>query len=159
MSLSTFFTFGAIAISSLASQANAHMTMQNPVPFGLGSLDNSPLLNLKPGAQNSDFPCKIRSGVYDVTAMNYMTVGKPNLLNFKGSATHGGGTCQLSISKDFNPTATSTFKLIQTFEGGCPSASVGSTNPEDFSFTLPEGTPSGNLSLQWYVYKSHPLST
>lgn len=49
-----------------------------------------------------------------------MPLGSTQQLAFIGSAVHGGGSCQVSITYDQNPTASSTFKVIHSIEGGCP---------------------------------------
>lgn len=129
--------FFAIVGGFLASFANAHMIMAQPVPFGVKTLNNSPLGN--------DYPCKQRAGVYDVSSMNNMEVGKPQALSFSGTAIHGGGSCQISVSLDKNPTPSSTFKVIHTIEGDCPGANA----PESFQFKIPDGFPNGEFALAW----------
>jgi hypothetical protein len=121
------------------------MIMASPVPFDVANINNSPL-----AADGSDFPCKVNSGMsaysYTVTAMNEIPVDKPILLSFDGSAIHGGGTCQLSITFDAQPTKESVFKVIQTFEGGeCPKP-TGS----GLTFNIPKEFPNvENATLAW----------
>jgi len=78
--------------------------------------------------------------------MNEIPVDKPILLSFDGSAIHGGGTCQLSITFDAQPTKKSVFKVIQTFEGGeCPKP-TGS----GLTFNIPKEFPNAeNATLAW----------
>ena len=149
MTFSSGITLGAALTATFSSFASGHLIMQNPVPFGLDSLNNSPLVDAKPGTSQSDFPCKQRAGVYDITAMNNMAVGEPMQLSFTGSASHGGGTCQLALSTDLEPAANSSFKLFQTFEGGCPIQAGGNDGTHPFTFVLPKGTPNGRLTLIW----------
>ncbi|KAI7217734.1 hypothetical protein KC333_g4050 [Hortaea werneckii] len=149
----SFATFAAAGLAAFSTMASGHLIMQNPVPFGVDSLNNSPLVDAKPGTAQSDFPCKQRPGVYDITAMNNVQVGKPNLISWEGSASHGGGTCQLAITTDLEPTANTTFKLIQTYEGNCPVVSSnGNTGTDDYTWSLPEGTPNGRLTFAWLWY-------
>lgn len=141
----------AVACGLLASSVNAHMMIKSPVPYGKDSLNNSPL-----EADGSDFPCKQRTGVYDVTQMNNMPVGVPQELSFIGGATHGGGSCQVSVTMDKEPTKNSKWKVVQSIIGGCPSNSTGNlsgspdaTDASVFQFSIPKGMPNGEYSLAW----------
>jgi hypothetical protein len=139
----------ATLLLALAASATAHMIMENPVPFGKASLNSSPLA---PG----DFPCKQRSGVYDVTQMNQWNAGETQVINFMGSAVHGGGSCQFSITTDPEPTDKSQWKVIQSVIGGCPS-NVSGNLPEDaeghsaatFPVTMPSDIPDGRYTFAW----------
>ncbi len=142
-----------LAVFGLAALARSHMCMSKPVPFGLSTLNNSPLL-----ADGSDFPCKQRTGVYDAEgASNTMALGSVQSLTFVGGATHGGGSCQISITYDEAPTASSTFKVIHSIEGGCPIKNVAGNNadtatavdPDTYSFTVPTSLPTGTAVLAW----------
>jgi hypothetical protein len=117
------------------------MKMSSPVPFDVATLDNSPLK-----ADGSDYPCK--SCGYKISAMNKIPVNEPVLLSFEGSAIHGGGTCQLAISMDKEPTKDSTFKVIQTFEGDCPPAAG-----TGLTFNIPKDFPTverATLAWTWF---------
>lgn len=140
------------ATLAYAALGSSHLIISKPVPFGLSTLNNSPLLDAKPGTSGSDYPCKQRPGVYDITTMNHMKVGEPEELSFTGSASHGGGTCQLAVSLDKEPTANSTFKIIQVFEGGCPIDSDGNGMTHPFTFTIPPNFPNGVATLAWMWY-------
>ncbi|KAK5116203.1 hypothetical protein LTR62_008529 [Meristemomyces frigidus] len=144
------FSVAALA-GLLTTTTTAHMVITSPVPFGQSSLTNSPLIN-----DGSDFPCKQRSGVYDITSMNNMAVGVPQTLAFKGGATHGGGSCQVSATLDKEPNQQSEWKVIHSIVGGCPSNSSGNlgtsadgTDATVFNFELPKGMPNGQYSLAW----------
>jgi hypothetical protein len=100
----SYFAIRAILAVALGSMASAHMKMASPVPFDVANLDTSPLQ-----ASGSDYPCKKSS--YKITAMNKIPVGEAVLLDFNGTAIHEGGTCELSISLDKEPTADSVFKV------------------------------------------------
>ncbi|KAK8187328.1 hypothetical protein HDK77DRAFT_428216 [Phyllosticta capitalensis] len=144
-----------VSISALAALAatvisgsHAHMIMKSPVPYGKDSLNNSPLDN-----SGSDFPCKQRSGVYDISEVNSMPVGVPQELSFTGSATHGGGSCQISVTLDQKPTKDSEWKVIHSIIGGCPTNAAGNLATTDgastFNFSMPEGMPNGQYTLAW----------
>ncbi|MCJ1282151.1 hypothetical protein MMC26_001474 [Xylographa opegraphella] len=126
--------------------------MSSPIPYGKSTLNNSPL-----AADGSDFPCKQRPGVYDAEgASNTMPIGVNQTLSFIGSATHGGGSCQVSLTTDLNPTASSTWQVIYSILGGCPINAAGNL-PEDpngdgatkFQFSVPEGISPGKYTLAW----------
>jgi len=143
------FTSTAVAgavLAFFASTTSSHLIMQHPVPFGVDSLDNSPLQDAFPG----NYPCKQRPGVYDISTMNKMAVGAPQELSFKGEASHGGGTCQIAVSLDPEPSPNSTFKIIQVFEGGCPVKSGGNTGTDQYTFTIPKGFPNGIATMAWF---------
>ena len=148
----------AIGIQALVSLAcllmvtNAHMIMSNPVPYGKSTLTNSPLL-----ADGSDFPCKQRSGVYDAEgAQNNIAIGQPQTLSFIGSAVHGGGSCQVSLTSDLQPSKNSQWMVIHSIEGNCPSNVTGNlddnpagTGAAVFQYTVPEGVAPGQYTIAW----------
>ncbi|KAJ5832030.1 CAZyme family AA11 [Penicillium riverlandense] len=142
---------GLLATMLAASAANAHMIMSNPVPYSKDSLNNSPL-----AADGSDFPCKLRADAWEVTTQNIMPIGESQKLAFIGSATHGGGSCQISLTTDLQPTKTSSWKVIKSFEGGCPANDTGNlsggatmVDPYHFEFAIPEGIETGKYTLAW----------
>ncbi|KAJ5346041.1 hypothetical protein N7452_004045 [Penicillium brevicompactum] len=133
-----------------ASMVNAHMIMSTPTPYGKDSLNNSPL-----AADGSDFPCKQRDGVYDAPSTETIIgIGESHALSFEGSATHGGGSCQISLTEDLKPSKSSSWKVIKSFEGGCPAnvdgnLAEGSVDQAQFNFTIPDGISSGKYTLAW----------
>lgn len=113
------------------------MIMQSPVPYSVDKVDSGPITA-------AQFPCKSNLG-FTVSKMNSMAVGEKQTLSFKGSAVHGGGSCQLSITTDTEPTANSVFKVIKSMEGGCP----GVDGPSTFDFELPSSIPNGKATFAW----------
>ncbi|KKY23698.1 putative dna-directed rna polymerase [Phaeomoniella chlamydospora] len=140
------------AVSSvLFTSVHGHMIMKTPVPYSTDSLNNSPL-----SADGSDFPCKLRSNAFDVVTENKMAIGESQTLSFTGSAVHGGGSCQLSLTKDREPTADSSFEVIHSIEGGCPSNVSGNLDADPngsgaatFEFSIPDGIATGEYTLAW----------
>ncbi|KAL8923188.1 MAG: hypothetical protein Q9208_004751 [Pyrenodesmia sp. 3 TL-2023] len=125
--------------------------MESPVPYGADSIDSNPLL-----ADGSDFPCKQREDVYKVTKNNVMPIGQPQTLSFIGQATHGGGSCQISLTTDKQPTKDSVWKVIESIEGGCPSTAPGNLGDDPngrgtgtFQFAIPSTVPTGDYTLAW----------
>ncbi|PYH78293.1 hypothetical protein BO82DRAFT_291483 [Aspergillus uvarum CBS 121591] len=143
-------TFVAIALLGL-SAVEGHMIMSQPVPYGKDTLNNSPL-----AADGSDFPCKLRSNTYQVTEWNKAAIGESMPLTFQGSAVHGGGSCQISLTTDLEPTKDSTWMVIKSFEGGCPAnvdgnlpANPNGVDPYSFNYTIPDGITPGKYTLAW----------
>lgn len=134
-----FFMICTMLVLALCGLTSAHIKMAFPVPFDVANLDTSPLQ-----PSGSDYPCKKSS--YKITAMNKIPVNEAVLLDFKGTAIHNGGTCQLSITMDEEPTVDSTFKVIQTFEGGCPTAE----GAGGLTFNIPKEFPTAKrATLAW----------
>ncbi|KAK0629302.1 hypothetical protein B0T17DRAFT_474943, partial [Bombardia bombarda] len=141
------------------SLITAHMAMVTPAPFAtpkVGPQNNSPL-----AADGTDFPCK--AGPSDTyvpgTTPNNFPLGSEQPLVFVGSAVHGGGSCQISITYDNPPTAKSVWKVVTSIEGGCPArGEVGNLNiaggasapdPYTYNFTIPDNIPTGKATLAW----------
>ncbi|KAK7750956.1 hypothetical protein SLS62_007089 [Diatrype stigma] len=140
----TKFSTAAAAVAALAATANGHMIMKTPKPFGGADLDNSPLTS-------SNFPCKVkgdpatfykRDGIETTVA-----VGDTSTLSFTGSAVHGGGSCQLALTKDLAPSASSSWQVILSLEGGCPSKS--GQGADTYDFKIPDGIAPGQYVFSW----------
>lgn len=131
------------AVALLFGSAQAHITMQNPVPFN-ELYDTAPMM-----ASGSDFPCKRgASQGYAAKAVANATVGQPIQLSFHGSADHNGGSCQIVLSKDdfSSLSPTSKFKVIYSIMGGCPGLN-GAEN--SYSIPIPSEVPSGSYTMGW----------
>ncbi|QGI63133.1 hypothetical protein CEK27_007104 [Fusarium fujikuroi] len=139
----------AFTIATLASFASAHMLMANPKPYG--TPDNSPL-----NADGSNFPCKgiVNDGS---SASNVYKQGSKQQLSFTGQAVHGGGSCQISLTTDKNPTKNSVWKVIKSIEGGCPAqgqegnmgGNPDAPDPYKYDFTIPKELAAGDYTLAW----------
>jgi hypothetical protein len=131
----------------LASTAMAHMEMKWPIP--LRSRFNSELFaaqidynNISPLAANgSQFPCKgYLSGNGNTTSMADLVAGTEQLLELSGTAFHGGGSCQLSLSFDQGLS----FHVFKSFIGNCPTG----PNP-NLTYIVPANVPNGQAVLSW----------
>ena len=149
-------TFSALAALPLLT--TAHVKIESPVPYGAGNgapaLDTNPLL-----ASGADFPCKQRPEVYKLVKENILPLNVPQTLSFQGQATHGGGSCQISLSRDREPTKNSVWKVIHSIEGGCPSKNPGNVGNDPFGFgadkfqySVPGEVPEGKytLAFTWF---------
>lgn len=135
------FRAALLAVTILAATfapASGHMIMAKPVPYGKETNNNSPL-----SPSGSDYPCKQRPGVYTVSEIANYTAGGTGTLALSGSAVHAGGSCQISISLDKEPTKDSIFKVIHSIEGGCPA--VG----KEYTFPIPKSIPNGEMTFSW----------
>ncbi len=137
----------ASALAFLAS-TNAHMIMLTPPPYG--TPNSSPL-----DAQGADFPCK--SATSSGGTVTDMAIGQKQTLSFKGSAVHGGGSCQVSLTTDNPATKDSKWMVIHSIVGGCPARSSGGNLPENpngsgadkYDFAIPQGIAPGAYTLAW----------
>jgi hypothetical protein len=120
--------FGALSALPLS---HAHMQMMKPSPFRdpHANRPNEPKDYdiLKPlHADGSDFACKGYHLNTPWTPTATYEAGGTYQMQLQGSATHGGGSCQLSMSFDRGKE----FKVIKSMEGGCP-------EQKQYDFTVP----------------------
>ncbi|KAK4147259.1 uncharacterized protein C8A04DRAFT_9230 [Dichotomopilus funicola] len=135
----------------LAAVADAHMLLRLPAPYTSPAIQSSPL-----AADGSNFPCQSTGGPFQGTPTK-MAKGSKQQLGFTGSAVHGGGSCQVSITYDKNPTKDSSFKVIHSIIGGCPARNTAGNlppnpdgaAPDTYDFTIPDDIPSGEATLAW----------
>lgn len=134
-----FVLLGGFQLSS------AHMMLSYPVPFRApankhstqNSIDysyTSPLGSAVSTAANS-FPCKgYQSDFSDLSGVgtSVATFARGATSNFtvEGGATHGGGSCQVSLAYSATATSASDYIVIKSFEGSCPLS-----DGESFDFT------------------------
>jgi hypothetical protein len=142
----------ATALLALAAGASAHIIMKTPVPFAWEDVANkqAPL-------EPAQFPCKQPAGSYKVTEMNQWNAGETKPVKLIGGATHGGGSCQFSITTDTKPSKDSQWKVIHSVIGGCtggPPDDNKSGDPDDASIPeipvkMPDDLPSGQYTFAW----------
>lgn len=147
--------FSKSALTALAmlglSFVDAHIIMTYPVPYNEKDLKLGTL-----NMDGSDFPCQ--NVGYGVVTENHLVKGQPKSMRFRGGATHGGGSCQISITKDRAPTKDTQWSVIQSIEGGCMDPNEGGTNagdnaemktPFSLSFSIPDSFEDGKYTLAW----------
>ncbi|KAL5360820.1 hypothetical protein BJX96DRAFT_150918 [Aspergillus floccosus] len=127
-----------------AQLAAAHMELSWPYPLRsrfdpktdpslIDYSMTSPLL-----ADGSNFPCKRYHTNTPWRATAKYTAGNSYNISLSGSATHSGGSCQLSLSYDDG----ATFKVIQSMVGACP------LQPK-YDFTMPSDVANGQALFAW----------
>ncbi|CAK7241733.1 MAG: hypothetical protein STHCBS139747_003202 [Sporothrix thermara] len=130
-----------------APVVSAHMTLANPVPFG--DPTTSPL-----NSDGSNYPCQIvgspatfYSESSTAASNNTMAIGATQTLSFHGSAVHGGGSCQLALTTDMQPSASTSWQVILSIEGGCPTTD--GTGPSTYDYTIPDSISPGKYVFAW----------
>lgn len=93
----------------------------------------SPLMD-----DGSNFPCKGYQNDRPIRTVATYSAGSTYNITLAGSATHGGGSCQISMSYDNG----ATFSVIKSMIGGCPLETT-------YDFTVPSYAPTGNALLAW----------
>lgn len=128
------------AFIGLVAVAQAHMEMVWPPPFRsrynpyTTDIDYSMTNPLS--QSGSDFPCKGYQSLYDTAqgaSVVTWTPGQSLNWTLTGSATHNGGSCQVSLSYDRG----STWTVLHSYIGGCPLTPT-------WDFVLPNDTPAGD---------------
>lgn len=144
--------FQTTALVALAASASAHLVLNTPVPFEWedSATQQSPL-------EPADFPCKQPGGTYAVTQMNTVAAGDELTVQIKGGATHGGGSCQFSITTDTKPNKDSQWKVLHSQIHGCVGGAADanmSNNKDDLNnpkipVKIPENLPAGQYTFAW----------
>ncbi|GLA67617.1 hypothetical protein AtubIFM54640_011300 [Aspergillus tubingensis] len=130
-----------VVCSSIITYTAAHIQMSDPLPIRSPLNTNSSIKDYSYAsplsATGSDFPCKGYAGDPFDSVAEY-TAGQEYAITLAGTATHGGGSCQISLSYDMGET----FRVIQSILGHCP-------EPLHYSFRIPEDAPHGPALLAW----------
>ncbi|OOF92646.1 lytic polysaccharide monooxygenase, partial [Aspergillus carbonarius ITEM 5010] len=132
-----------IACGLLASSVSGHVQMSNPYPIRSpldpnGDESKKDYSYTNPlSSSGSDFPCKGYANDPFRSVATYSPGGEYDL-ELQGSATHDGGSCQVSLSYDQG----SNFQVIHSMLGGCPLT-------ESYKFTIPSDAPTGEALLTW----------
>ncbi|KAE8142430.1 hypothetical protein BDV38DRAFT_124856 [Aspergillus pseudotamarii] len=132
----------AFVCGLLATSVSAHMQMSKPYPI------RSPLNKDADGEKDysytnplstsgSDYPCKGYANDPFNSVATY-SPGQEYEIELQGSATHGGGSCQIGLSYDKGET----FHVIHSILGGCPIE-------KKYKFTVPSDAPNGEALLSW----------
>ena len=135
----------ATTVTVMGTLSSAHMQMSWPPPFRskynpyTTDIDynmNSPL-----DANGDNYPCKGYQsllGTPQGPSVVTWQAGQTYNMTIVGGATHGGGSCQASLSYDRGVSWT----VIHSYVGSCPLMA-------NWSFTLPNDTPAGDALFAW----------
>lgn len=138
-----------ISLLGLIGICQAHMEMKYPPPFRskfnphVAARDINYDMTAPLKAEGSDFPCKGYARLLSTAEgapVAQWTPGQSYNIVLTGGTTHGGGSCQASVSFDRG----STWKVVRSYIGNCPAA-----NDATYPFTLPSDTPAGEMLFAW----------
>ncbi|CAN8105679.1 unnamed protein product [Discula destructiva] len=140
----SFFHKAAAVLAICATTVSGHITLANPVPYSVDSITTSPLTS-------SQYPCQVSgdaASFYSTDGIsNTATAGESISMTFKGSAVHGGGSCQIALSTDMQPSTSTRWSVILSIEGGCPTKDGSATGSYDVK--IPSDIPAGTYSYAW----------
>ncbi|KAL7268513.1 hypothetical protein RUND412_008859 [Rhizina undulata] len=152
-----FSTSTIIAAAAFLPAISAHLVMVEPkqwtVPVKTGATtetSDGPQNRLQ--ADGSNFPCH---GVAPEESVATYEPGSMQTLQLPGSATHSGGSGQMSITYETTPSASTKFRVMTSFEGDRPMkidgnlTSDASHMPDPIKFKVPEGLPAGKAVVVW----------
>ncbi|CAL3966795.1 hypothetical protein PZA11_003279 [Diplocarpon coronariae] len=145
-----------ISLLILLTPIRGHTFMQNPVPFASQLRSNGPM-----SRDGSDWPCSGEKDFDPAGVMNIWQRGSTQYLQAMGGASHGGGSCQISVTRDMKPTRYSEWKVIHSIHGGCPIRNLADANyglsatallPSVYNFTIPDWLHVGQGVMAWTWY-------
>ncbi|KAL3452220.1 hypothetical protein BJX65DRAFT_175449 [Aspergillus insuetus] len=124
-----------------ASSTYGHIQMSKPFPvrspLNPANSEKDYSYTSPLSTDGSNYPCKGYHKDPFVSVASY-SQGQTYQIELQGSATHGGGSCQISLSYDNGQT----FQVIHSMLGGCPLQS-------SYNFQVPADAPSGQALLAW----------
>lgn len=149
------FAFLFLLLTTLTPLVASHAMMTFPIPYASPQQGNGPI-------NGASFPCHGGAGANSLqppsSGYNVFPLGSKQTLRLIGTAVHGGGSCQISITYDNPPTPQSKFKVIKSIEGGCiarneagnrPGANAVQVNPDSYEYSIPDDIPAGNGTIAW----------
>ena len=150
--LTTIFIMTALLQAPLLTNAHLHITGMQ------GAYLSDIYENVHPiDPSGANFPC----GVHNFNSKNgegpTLIPGMGSNIQLLGTAVHSGGSCQVSITYDSPPNRDSNWRVIKSFEGGCPvnhngnlDVGLGVDNKlPPLVYTVPKGMPGGAATIAW----------
>ena len=134
--------------------ASAHMDLKYPAPLNHPENPNTNAgtadFNYKSPITAAGFPCKGYHSLLGTPAgksVETWAAGSTQNFTLGGTAAHGGGSCQASISEDGGKT----FRVVKSYVGGCPA--IG----QAFEFVVPKEAKSGDALFAWLVFSPQTI--
>lgn len=147
----------ALAIAAFVPSISAHIIMATPKQWFVPTFVSTP--ELSDGQQNplkadgSNFPCH---GVPPENSVATYQPGSTQTLQLLGTAVHGGGSGQMSITYDSRPTRDSRWGVMTSWQGNHPIQHSGNIEPGNaqnplppLSFRVPANLPAGRAVVAW----------
>ncbi|KAI1766508.1 hypothetical protein GGR53DRAFT_486318 [Hypoxylon sp. FL1150] len=136
-----------------AGTATAHMNMKDPTPLAYKGNPNAKEPNIDYSITSpiteAQYPCKgylSLLGTSEGASVATYAPGSQYTMSVEGGASHDGGSCQLSLSYDKG----TSFTVIKSFIGNCPTSSGGS-----YDFTIPSDAPEGDDVVFAWTWVNH----
>lgn len=153
LAILTMAPLSIIGALSTLPLALAHMQMSSPSPLRdpHANRPNEPkdYNMLSPlNADGSNFACKGYHLNTPLTTVATYAAGSKQTMKLLGSATHGGGSCQISLSCDGG----SNFQVVKSIMGGCPLS-------DSYDFTIPSDIPAAKKCLLAWTWSDLHLPT
>ncbi|KAL2152879.1 hypothetical protein VTH82DRAFT_4034 [Thermothelomyces myriococcoides] len=166
--MATLYTTTLATLAMLLGGTQGHLIMNTPTPY---NYHGNKAVQVSPLGGEYPFPCQGRTD--NIVETTTIQAGGSQVVKFTGSAVHGGGSCQFSVTYEYPPPADkSKWKTIYTIIGGCPASAQGNiqTTGKDedgredgedcgnetgtecvrqFSVPIPKDLPSGNATFAW----------
>ncbi|EEP78378.1 predicted protein [Uncinocarpus reesii 1704] len=129
-----------------AQSVLGHMEMRQPYALmsrfdphnNSSQIDYDNKSPLSPDGKN--FPCRGHHKTVEFRPVATYEAGKDYTMILDGTATHHGGSCQISLSYDKGKS----WKVIKSFMGACPLAP-----DQKYSFRVPADVDNGKAMLAW----------
>ncbi|KAI5786237.1 hypothetical protein FPQ18DRAFT_296419 [Pyronema domesticum] len=137
-----------ISALSLMAPVSAHMALISPPPLRhkVNPHTTNPDYSYTSPITAAQFPCKgyhSLMGTAEGASVASYSPGGTYQIQLEGSATHNGGSCQISLSYDKGKS----FQVIKSIIGGCVRPNPGQN--QQFSFTIPKNAGGGEALLAW----------
>lgn len=141
-----FSTSTLLALVALVPSTLAHMYVSHPEVY----MQKTDYKNFPLDASGSNYPCYETDG-HSGNLPKYAP-GSEQKFTIEGTAVHGGGSCQISITYDVPPRKDSPFYVLKSFQGDCPTQHAENLNSHgvfDLRYTIPNGIPGGKAVIAW----------